>query len=55
LGPEGSKIKNGRKMAPLANGALCLSTPKHTGKSGTATINRLVCNSKVNRERTQVL
>jgi hypothetical protein len=24
-----------RKMGPLANGALCLSTPKHNGKSGT--------------------
>ena len=23
-------------MGPLANGALCLSTPKHNGKSGTA-------------------
>jgi hypothetical protein len=22
-------------MGPLANGALCLSTPKHNGKSGT--------------------
>jgi hypothetical protein len=34
--------KIGRKMSPppppppsLANGALCLSTPKHNGKSGT--------------------
>jgi hypothetical protein len=25
----------GRKMGPLANGALCLNTPKHNGKSGT--------------------
>jgi hypothetical protein len=25
----------GRKMGPLANGALYLSTPKHNGKSGT--------------------
>jgi hypothetical protein len=25
----------GRKMGPLTNGALCLSTPKHNGKSGT--------------------
>jgi hypothetical protein len=24
-----------RKMGHLANGALCLSTPKHNGKSGT--------------------
>jgi hypothetical protein len=24
----------GRKMGPLTNGALCLSTPKHNGKSG---------------------
>ena len=23
-----------RKMAPLVNGVLCLSTPKHNGKSG---------------------
>ena len=23
-------------MGPLANGALCLSTPTHNGKSGTA-------------------
>jgi hypothetical protein len=23
-------------MAPLANGTLCLNTPKHNGKSGTA-------------------
>ena len=29
------KKKIGRKMGPLANGALCLSTPKHNGKSGT--------------------
>jgi hypothetical protein len=27
----------GRKMGPLANEALCLSTPKHNGKSGTGT------------------
>jgi len=26
----------GRKLGPLANGALCLSTSKHNGKSGTA-------------------
>ena len=26
----------GRKMGPLANGALSLITPKHNGKSGTA-------------------
>jgi hypothetical protein len=26
----------GRWAAPLANWALCLSTPKHNGKSGTA-------------------
>ena len=25
-----------RKMDPLANGALCLSTPKHNGKSATS-------------------
>ena len=25
----------GRKMSPLVNVALCLSTPKHNGKSGT--------------------
>ena len=25
------------RWGPLANGALCLSTPKHNGKSGTAT------------------
>ena len=24
-----------RKMGPLANGVLCLSTPKHNSKSGT--------------------
>ena len=31
-----SKIKTfGRKMGPQANGALCLSTPKQNGKSGT--------------------
>jgi hypothetical protein len=26
--------KIGRKMGPLASWALCLSTPKHNGKSG---------------------
>ena len=30
-----AKKKIGRKMGPLANWALCLSTPKHNGKSGT--------------------
>jgi len=32
-----SIVKNifGRKMGLSANGALCLSTPKHNGKSGT--------------------
>ena len=30
-----SNIFFGRKMGPLANGALCLSTPKHNDKSGT--------------------
>jgi hypothetical protein len=29
------KKKVGRKMGPLPNGALCLSTPNHNGKSGT--------------------
>ena len=29
------KVFFGRKMGPLANGAPCLSTPKHNGKSGT--------------------
>jgi hypothetical protein len=28
--------KNWQEDAPLANGALCLSTPKDNGKSGTA-------------------
>ena len=31
----GSKQIFGSKMGPLANGALCLNTPKHKGKSGT--------------------
>ena len=31
-----SKTMFDRKMGPLANGALCLNTPKHNGKSGTA-------------------
>ena len=39
-----SIVKNnfGRKMVPqsLANGALCLSTPKHNGKSGTDYLNQ---------------
>ena len=26
------------RWAPLANGALCLSTPKHNGKSGTGNV-----------------
>ena len=29
----------GRKMGPLSNGTLCLSTPKHNGKSGTGSSN----------------
>ena len=29
-------------MDPLANGALCLSTPKYNGKSGTGQIDILV-------------
>jgi len=35
--PIVKKKKIGRKMPPppFANGALCLSTPKHNGKSGT--------------------
>jgi hypothetical protein len=31
-----SNIFFDRKMEPLANGTLCLNTPKHNGKSGTA-------------------
>jgi len=31
-----AKKKLARRWASLANGALCLSTPKHNGKSGTA-------------------
>ena len=31
-----ARNKIGRKMPPpIANGTLCLSTPKHNGKSGT--------------------
>jgi hypothetical protein len=30
------KKKLGQEDGPLANGTLCLSTPKHNGKSGTA-------------------
>jgi len=30
-----SDMYTGRKIPPLGNGALCLSTPKHSGKSGT--------------------
>ena len=30
------KYNFGRTMGPLANGAMCLSTPKHNGKSDTA-------------------
>ena len=33
-----SNLNFGRKMHPLVNGALCLSTHKHNGKSGTAEI-----------------
>jgi hypothetical protein len=35
----------GRKMPlppPLANGVLCLSTPKHNGKSSTVSIHYLI-------------
>jgi hypothetical protein len=32
------KIFFGRKMGPLGNWALCLSTTNHNGKSGTADI-----------------
>jgi hypothetical protein len=31
----------GQEDAPLANGALCLSTPKHNGKSDTANHDKL--------------
>ena len=30
-------------MGPLANGAMCLSTPKHNGKSGTGTSTGELC------------
>jgi len=30
-----SQFLFGRKMGPLTSGTLCLSTPKHNGKSGT--------------------
>ena len=36
----------GRKMGPLANGALCLSTPKYDGKSGTASRRRSLNTNK---------
>jgi hypothetical protein len=36
------KILFGRKMGPLTNGALCLSTPKHNGKSGTGCYTRRI-------------
>jgi hypothetical protein len=32
------KEKFSRKMGSLGNGTLCLSTPKHNGKSGTVSL-----------------
>jgi hypothetical protein len=39
---------SGRKMCPLANGALCLSTPKHNGKSGQSNILAILWGEQVN-------
>jgi hypothetical protein len=39
---------SGRKMGPLANGALCLSTPKHNGKSGQSNILAILWGEQVN-------
>ena len=35
----------GRKMHPLTSGAICLSTPKHNGKSGT--VSRLCSDMRI--------
>jgi hypothetical protein len=41
------KKKIGRKMDPSVNGALCLRTPKHNGKSGTVNMDSTMYNANL--------